>query len=53
MCARRALQLEQKWPVDLLDIDTAVLHRLESVGQLDQLAAASGAVLIRTLAKSN
>jgi hypothetical protein len=34
----RALELEQKWPVDLLDIDPAVLDRLERVGELNQLA---------------
>jgi hypothetical protein len=40
---RRALELEQKRPVDLLDIDPPVLDRLEGVGQLDQLArGASG-----------
>jgi hypothetical protein len=35
---RRALELGQKRPVDLLDIDPAVLERLESVGEFDQLA---------------
>jgi hypothetical protein len=29
---RRALELEQKRPVDLLDIDPAILDRLECVG---------------------
>src|ERR1700740_1734337 len=29
---RRALELVQEWAVDLLDIDAAVLHRLEGVG---------------------
>ena len=35
---RRALQLEQVWPVDLLDIDAALLDRLERIGELQQLA---------------
>src|ERR1700747_3169784 len=35
---RRALELKQERPVDLLDIDAAVLHRLESVGTLHELA---------------
>ena len=34
----RALELEQKRPVDLLDIDPAVLDGLECVGQLEELA---------------
>ena len=34
----RALQLKQERPVDLLDMDAAVLHPLDGVGQLDQLA---------------
>ena len=50
---RRALQLEQERPVDLLDIDAAVLHRLEGMGQFDQLAGGDlgigeGAKLDRT-----
>jgi hypothetical protein len=32
---RRTLQLEQERPIDLLDIDPAILDRLESVGELD------------------
>jgi hypothetical protein len=35
---RRALELKQERPFDLLDIDAAVLHRLDGVGQLHQLA---------------
>jgi len=38
---RRALELEQKRPVDLLDIDPAVLDGLERVGELKQLARGS------------
>ena len=34
----RALQFEEKRPVDLFDMDAAVLHWLEGVGQLHQLA---------------
>jgi hypothetical protein len=34
----RALELIDEGPVDLLDIDPAVLHRLEGVGQLRLLA---------------
>jgi hypothetical protein len=37
----RALELEQKRPVDLLDIDPAVLDGLERVGELKQLARGS------------
>jgi hypothetical protein len=35
---RCALEFEQKRPVDLLDIDPAVLDWLECVGELEQLA---------------
>jgi hypothetical protein len=35
---RRALQLIQEWPVDLLDMDAAVLQGFDSVGQLNELA---------------
>jgi hypothetical protein len=35
---RRALELIKERPVDLLDVDAAVLHRLEGVGPLQQLA---------------
>ena len=34
----RALQLEKKRPVDLLDVDAAVLYRLGCVRQLEQFA---------------
>ncbi len=34
----RAFELEQEWPVDLLDIDSAVLDGLERVGELEQFA---------------
>jgi hypothetical protein len=37
----RALELVQKRPVDLLDIDPAILYGLEGVGELDQLRAAT------------
>ena len=35
---RRPLQFEQKRPVDFLDVDPAVLDRLEGIGELQQLA---------------
>jgi hypothetical protein len=35
---RRGLQLKQERAVDLLDIDAAILDRLESIGDLDDLA---------------
>jgi len=35
---RRGLQLEQHRPVDLLDVDTAVLDGLDGVGEFDDLA---------------
>lgn len=35
---RRALELIEEGAVDLLNVNAAVLHRLEGVGQLDQLA---------------
>ena len=35
---RRALELIEEGRVDLLDIDPAILDRLECVGELDQLA---------------
>jgi hypothetical protein len=35
---RRTLELIQERPVDLLDIDAAVLHGLDGVGQFYQLA---------------
>lgn len=35
---RRSLELKQEGPVDLLDMDTAVLDRLNGVGQFDDLA---------------
>ena len=35
---RRPLQLVEKGRVDLLDIDPAILDRLESVGEFEQLA---------------
>src|ERR1700741_1575194 len=34
----RTLVFEWKWPVDLLDIDPAILDRLEGIGEFDQLA---------------
>jgi hypothetical protein len=33
LLGRCALQLEQEWPVDRLDIDAAILHRLERLGE--------------------
>jgi hypothetical protein len=35
---RRALELIDERPIDLLDVNPAVLHRLDGVGQLHQLA---------------
>ena len=37
---RRAAQVVQEWPVDLLDVDAAILHGLDGVGELR--SAASG-----------
>ena len=35
---RPALELGQERPVDLLDVDATVLHRLDGVGDLQELA---------------
>jgi hypothetical protein len=35
---RRTLELIDERSVDLLDVDAAVLHRLDGIGQLHQLA---------------
>jgi hypothetical protein len=35
---RRALVLAEKRPVDQFDVDATVLHRLDRIGDLDQLA---------------
>ena len=35
---RCAVQFEQERPVDLLDIDAPVLHRLKGIGEFEQLA---------------
>jgi hypothetical protein len=35
---RRAAQVVQEWPVDLLDVDAAILHGLDGAGDLHQLA---------------
>src|SRR6476620_1547453 len=40
----RAAFLEQERPVDLLDVDAAVLHRLDRVGDLQQLAGGDGRI---------
>jgi hypothetical protein len=40
---RRAFELVQERPVDLLDMDAPVLHRLDGAGQLDQATAPGSA----------
>lgn len=37
---RRTLHLKQEGPVDLLDMDAPILHRLDAVGDRGQLAGA-------------
>jgi hypothetical protein len=34
---RRALELGQEWPIDLFDMDAAVLNRFDAVGGLKKL----------------
>jgi hypothetical protein len=38
---RRALQLRQERPIDLLDIDAPALHRIDAVSGLDELVRAA------------
>jgi hypothetical protein len=35
---RRSLVLEQHWPIDQLNVDTAILHRLDRIGDLDKFS---------------
>jgi hypothetical protein len=33
-----ALEFEEKWPVDLVDIDSAVLNRLNRIGEFEEFS---------------
>jgi hypothetical protein len=39
---RYPAEIVQEWPVDLLNVDAVILHRLDRVGDFEQRAAVSG-----------